>query len=68
MRKMLVPTELFDLVTIHVVAMINTINEVIDDMKAEEAKIKEDNAHADDPVQREDADTAEPDIRRGNGQ
>lgn len=55
LRKIFVPIELFDTVTIPILAAVNTIGEVISDMA------KEEETNADDTVQRTDADTAKPD-------
>lgn len=48
LKKIFVPVELFDTVTIPILAAVNTISEVINDMA------KEDERNADNPIQREE--------------
>ena len=65
LSKIPVPVELFNSVTIPILATISTLSEVITDMEAEEAnKGKEYKANADGSIQRPDADSAKPDAGR----
>lgn len=54
LKKILVPVELLDIVTIPMKAAIDTLNEVINDMEKEEIRGTEDTENADDTVQREE--------------
>ena len=55
LKTIFVPVELFQTVTVPILAAVNTLSDIINDMAKEEAEGKEEKASADDPVQREDA-------------